>query len=193
MAAIRPEAMQVEIKSDKGDTLPYRIDAKTLVQRIPPGEKDLKKASAISITDVAIGDRVLVTSTPDSPAVRRILVMGANEIAKRQEADRLDWSARGVSGVVTEKKGNQVTLKMRSMTGETNATVTLNEKTSIKRYAPDSVRFADALASKPNEINIGDQVRARGEKSADGLAVSATEVVFGSFQNQSRHGDSCKC
>ena len=35
----------------------------------------------------------------------------------------------------------------------------------IRRYAPDSVKFADAKESTLAEIKVGDQVRARGDKS----------------------------
>jgi len=43
------------------------------------------------------------------------------------------------------------------------------------------VKFSDARASNIDEINVGDQIRARGEKAADGLRVEAEEVVFGTF------------
>jgi hypothetical protein len=43
------------------------------------------------------------------------------------------------------------------------------------------VKFADAQPSKLAEISVGDQVRARGEKSADGLTMTAQDVVFGTF------------
>jgi hypothetical protein len=43
------------------------------------------------------------------------------------------------------------------------------------------VRFADAQPGKLADIGIGDQVRARGEKSADGLTMTAQDIVFGTF------------
>ena len=59
--------------------------------------------------------------------------------------------------------------------------VTVTETTTFKRYAPDSVKFAEARNSKLAEIGVGDQVRARGVKSEDGLKVTAEDVVFGTF------------
>jgi hypothetical protein len=59
--------------------------------------------------------------------------------------------------------------------------VTVTETTTYKRYAPDSVKFAEAKNSKLSEIGVGDQVRARGVKSEDGLKVTAEDVVFGTF------------
>ena len=83
--------------------------------------------------------------------------------------------------MVASKSGNEVTLKIRTLGGESQAVVTVTDKTAFKRYAPDSVKFAEAKSSKLAEISVGDQVRARGVKSEDGLKVTAEDVVFGTF------------
>ena len=145
---------------------------------------DLNAAKEMKITDIAIGDRVLVALEPGRAELRRIIVMSAADIARRNEAERQDWTRRGVSGIVASKDGNDIKLKMRSMQGEAEALVTVGPKTTYKRYAPDSVKFADARASKLDEINVGDQLRARGQKSEDGLKVGAQDVVFGTFQTR---------
>jgi hypothetical protein len=67
------------------------------------------------------------------------------------------------------------------MQGEAQSVVTVGEKTTYKRYAPDSVKFADTRNSSAAEISVGDQLRARGQKSEDGSKVAADEVVFGTF------------
>jgi hypothetical protein len=154
-----------------------KLTPETIFQRVAPGERDLKKAATMNMTDMALGDRVLVSFKPGTTEGLRILVMAATDITKRNEADRLDWTKRGISGVVTAKSATTVTLKNR----ETIATVTLDEKTAYRRYSADSVKFADAKISKLDEVNLGDQLRARGVKSEDGLKVAAEEVVFGTF------------
>jgi hypothetical protein len=53
----------------------------------------------------------------------------------------------------------------------------------IRRYPPDSVKFDDAKSSTLREIHPGDQVRARGDRSADGTELTAEEIVSGSFRN----------
>ena len=130
---------------------------------------------------MAAGDRVLVNLMPGVFEARRIVVMASSDIARRKEADRLDWTRRGILGIVAAKKGGEITLRMRSMQGEKTATVTVSESTRYRRYAPDSVKFADAKASGLAEVSVGDQLRARGQKSEDGLKVTADEVVFGTF------------
>jgi len=175
------EAAEIKVRPDKGDVVSVKLRADTQVQRVGAGETDLKKAEPIKITDVSSGDRVLVNLMPGAFEARRIVVMASTDIAKRNEADRLDWTRRGVLGIVASKKGSEVTLRMRSMQGEKIATVTVKEATSYRRYAPDSVKFADAKPSALAEVNVGDQLRARGQKSEDGLKVTADEVVFGTF------------
>jgi hypothetical protein len=181
VAGLRPESAEVVIRPDTGDPVVARFTPDTIAQKIAPGEKDLKNAQSIQVSEVAAGDRVLVTLEPGTPNVRRIVVMSAGDIARHNEADRLDWQKRGVAGIVSAKAGNRITVKTRTPTGEAEAVVIADEKTSFKRYAPDSVKFGEAKPSKAAEVSVGDQLRARGEKSEDGLKVTAQEVVFGTF------------
>ena len=181
VTGIKAETAEIEVKPDKTAPVVAKFTPDSIAERVAPGETDLKKATPIQVTEVATGDRVLVTLEAGTANVRRIIVMSANDIARRNEADRLDWQKRGVTGIVESKTATQITLKMRSMAGETQAVVTVGSQTSFKRYAPDSVKFADARLSKLEEVSVGDQLRARGQKSEDGLKVTADEVVFGTF------------
>ena len=52
-----------------------------------------------------------------------------------------------------------------------------------RRYAADSVKFDDAKASTLDQIKVGDQLRARGTRGADGSDVTAEEIVTGAFRN----------
>jgi hypothetical protein len=181
VSAFKAETAEIEIRPDTGAAVAFKVTADTMAQRVAPGVTDLKRAEVIKVTDVALGDRVLATAEPGTSNLRRIVVMAATDIARRNEADKLDWTKRGVSGVVASKSGNDITLKIRTMGGESQAVVTVTDKTAFKRYAPDSVKFADARNSQLSEVAVGDQVRARGQKSEDGLKVTADDVVFGTF------------
>ena len=66
-----------------------------MAQKVAPGVTDLKQAHTIKVTDVHLGDRVLATPEPGTMNLRRIVVMSATEISKRDEADRADWEKRG--------------------------------------------------------------------------------------------------
>ena len=181
IANVESGTSEFEIRPDNGEPVLVKVTGDTLVQRIAPGEKDLKKAEPIRATEISAGDRVLVSLETGAAAARRIVVMSATDIEKRNQADQQDWTNRGVAGVVTKKAGNEVTLAIKSPGADKNATVTITEKTTYRRYAPDSVKFADAKSSNLSDIQIGDQLRARGQKSPDGLAVTAEDVVFGTF------------
>ncbi len=181
VTGIKAETAEIEVKPDNAPPVVAKFTPDSIAQRVAPGETDLKKAAAIQVTEVATGDRVLVTLEAGTANVRRIIVMSANDIARKNEADRLEWQKRGVTGIVASKTATQITVKMRSMTGENQAVVTVTRQTSFKRYAPDSVKFADARASELAEVSVGDQLRARGQKSEDGLKVTAEEIVFGTF------------
>jgi hypothetical protein len=184
VAGFRPEALELTVKPDQGEPVAVPFGPQTQFQRIAPGERDLSKAQPIEPTSLRTGDRVLVSFVPGTPEARRILVMSASDIAQRNEADRLDWQRRGLSGVVASRKDNEITLRARGFQGETIYTVTVSPSTTFKRYAPDSVKFADAKPAKLSDVKPGDQLRARGVKSADGNSVQAEEVVFGAFQTR---------
>ena len=181
IANVKSGTSEFEVRPDNGEPVVVKVTGDTLVQRIAPGEKDLKKAEPIRATEISAGDRVLVSLETGAAAARRIIVMSASDIEKRNQADQQDWTNRGVAGVVTKKAGNEVTLAIKSPSADKNATVTITEKTTYRRYAPDSVKFADAQSSILSDIQVGDQLRARGQKSPDGLTVTADDVVFGTF------------
>jgi len=176
VSAVRAESNEIETKSDAGVVTVFKIAPETTMKSVPPGQTSLANAADATIDTVHPGDRVLVTLQGD--LVRRVVVMQAKSIEQWKEADKAEWQKRGVAGVVKEKKGNELTLKGA---GENTYTVTLKPNASFKRYPAESVKFADAKVSKLEEVQVGDQLRARGEKSADGHSVTADEVVFGTF------------
>ncbi|MEO8028488.1 MAG: hypothetical protein ABI823_18550, partial [Bryobacteraceae bacterium] len=176
VAAVRPDVHEVDAKSDTGAITIIKIAPETILKSIAPGETSLSKAVDATVDTIHPGDRVLVTMQGD--LVRRVIVMQAKSIEQWKEADRAEWKTRGVAGVVKDKKGNELTLRgPNGLTFE----VTVKPDASFKRYPAESVKFADAKASSLSELAVGDQIRARGEKSADGLKVTADEVVFGTF------------
>jgi hypothetical protein len=69
--------------------------------------------------------------------------------------------------------------------GATAKTISVNttKATILKRYAPASVSFDTAVTAPITAIQAGDQLRARGEKNADGTQIAAEEVISGTFRN----------
>jgi hypothetical protein len=174
-------SFEMGVKSDAGEALFFPFGTDTEVVQIPPGERDLGKATPAAVTGILVGDRVMVGFVPGMAEARRIVLISSRDIAKRNEAEKLDWQKRGISGIAVSQKGSEITVEIRTPQGAHSAIFTVTEKTKIRRYASDSVKFSDAIASSIGEIAAGDQVRARGLKSEDGSKVVAEEVVFGSF------------
>lgn len=181
VTAIRADTSELDIKQDNGAAATIHFTSATTAQRVAPGQTDLSKAASIKVAEVAPGDRVLITLDPAAGAARRIVVMASSDLAKRDAEDRLDWTKRGVAGVVTAIKDSEILLEQKTLGAPAKFTVKADDKTSFKRYASDSIRFADAKSSNLSAVRVGDQLRARGEKSADGLTVEASEVIFGTF------------
>jgi len=175
------DAQTLQVKPENGTPVAVKLSNSAVVQRIAPGQTDLKNASTITPAEVSVGDRVLVTLASNGTDALRLVVMSAGDIAKRDDAERQDWNRRGISGIVSTKNGGQILLKTRTPRGDIQQTIAVNEKTKFRRYAPDSVRFGDAKPSTFDEVAVGDQIRARGNKSPDNLRVDAEEVVFGTF------------
>ncbi len=186
--AIDPANGQITLHTDDGKTVKITPHATAKFLRLPPGEK-IANATPIAAGDIAVGDRLLargeLSDDKNALAASTLVVMTKADIAKKQQADQAEWQKRGVSGLVTavDTKAGELTINTRVM-GETKPLIiAVGDKAEIRRYAPDSVKFADAKAGTLADIKVGDQVRALGEKSEDGTHYKAEELVSGSFRN----------
>lgn len=181
VSSLALEKATLDVKGQDGAVVTIHLTSDTLLKRVAPGEKSLTNAETIQVTDIAVGDKVLVNSDPASGMARRLVVMSATAITKHDEADKAAWTTHGLSGIVAAKTGDDITLRKRSMQGDTELHVLVSKDTHFKKYAEDSVRFADAKMSSLADVHVGDQLRAKGDKDADGAKVKADEVVFGTF------------
>lgn len=181
VAAIDPNTLQFTLKPDSGALQRFRAGAETQVVQVAPGEQDLSQGKPARLTDVAIGDRILVSFVEGLAEARRIVLVSSDDIAKRNEAEKLDWQKRGISGIVAAKNAEEVVLETRTMQSVQKTTVAISSKTKIRQYAPDSVSFAAARPATLDAIATGDQFRVRGNRSADGTRLTAEDVVFGTF------------
>jgi hypothetical protein len=89
-------------------------------------------------------------------------------------------AAREVPGK-RDEAGTEFRLRIRSFGGEQQAAVRAPAATTYRRYAPDSVAFAGAGVGSLRGTPVGDQFRARGKKSGNGLEVVAGAVVLRTF------------
>lgn len=177
--------MIITLAPDSGSDINITVQPATRIVRIAPGEKDLKNATPIQLQDIQVGDRILVggkfSDDKASLAASSVVVMKSSDLAARHERDLRDWQKRGVDGLAkgVDVAAGTVTITVRGK----DVIVQASKSTAIRRYAPDSVKFDDARPSTLSEIHPGDQVRARGDRSADGTTLTAEEIVSGAFRN----------
>lgn len=178
-------ARRITLKTDTGEVA-VAVDAKAKVLRVAPGATNLSNAAAIELTDINIGDRVRARGRAGDDtktlAALEIVVISQSDIASKQAAERADWDRRGAIGIVADVAADSVTINVRTMEGPKPLVITAAPNAVIRRYTPDSVKFADAKPSKLSEIRKGDQVRARGNKTPDGGQMAAEEIVSGQFK-----------
>src|SRR5580692_8145428 len=186
--SIQPDS--ITIASESGGEVTAKLADSTKILRVPPGEKDLKNATTLQAQDLQTGDRVLIrgqasTSDAHTIAALSVIVMKQADVTAKQQHDRDDWQKRGVGGLVTNVDASTGTITISSAgVGTTrNIAVHVAKGTILRRYAPDSVNFDDAKPAPIDQIKAGDQLRARGTRSADGAELVADEVVSGTFRN----------
>src|ERR1700729_4302641 len=107
-------AKELVVKADNGGEIGVTLAPKHSLRKIALGETDLRKAATIELTDIAVGDRVMVRGVPSADqktaTATLILVMSSSDVAKKQEEERGDWDKRGVNGIVTAASAESVTL-----------------------------------------------------------------------------------
>jgi hypothetical protein len=178
----------VTVKPAQGDARQVEVPSTAQLKRIEPGQTNLSTAVDMKFDELAVGDRVLVNLDPNSTgsvpqAVRVIAIKGA-DVAKRQQEETEAWQ-HGLGGLVKSVDASSGVIVLTSGAGPTLKVITVHTtpKTTLKRYAPASVSFTDATAAPITAIQAGDQLRARGEKNADGTEITADAVVSGGFRN----------
>jgi len=177
-------ARSLTVKNDAGQEFFVNLDSKATIRKVAPGETDASKAVVVQIGDVSVNDRVQTRGKADGQTITAttVFLMARSDVTKTQDAQRADWDKRGVSGLVTAASPESITISVRTLTGAKPMVIALGPNAVVKRYAPDSVNFADAKVSSMPEVKTGDEVRALGNKSEDGGKMIAEEIVAGTFK-----------
>jgi hypothetical protein len=195
-AAARPVGT---IKSISGNTIVLTTDAgaDVIIQvqdpaklvRIAPGQKDLKDVTPIQLADLQPGDRILVrgklADDGKSVAAASVIAIKKADIAEKQSREREEWQRHGFGGLVSnvDAAGNTINVSPPSPGERKTVAIHFSKDTILRRYASDSVKFDDAKPAPLDQIKPGDQLRARGTRSADGAEFTADEIVSGTFRN----------
>lgn len=175
----------ITLTPDSGPEVSISVQPATQILRVEPGAKTLSEAATITLPDLQVGDRIRVTGvlSPDGHSLlaAKIITIKHADLEARHQQELQDWQKRGVDGLATavDPAADTVTITVHNKP----VVIHTSSATVIRRYPPDSVKFDDAKPSTLQAIHPGDQVRARGNRSADGTEVTADEVVSGAFRN----------
>jgi co-chaperonin GroES (HSP10) len=173
------------LKTDSGPEISISVPDGARIVRLAAGQTDLKSAPAITFAEIQVGDRMLLRGRSGANGdieATTIVVMKQADVAQKQQHDREDWQKRGTGGIVSAIDSAAGTFTV-SVTPTLSVLVKTSKDTNFLRYSPNSVKFADAQKGTIDQIKTGDQLRARGTRSADGKEIVAEEVISGTFRN----------
>lgn len=194
--ALKPSVISGEVISIDASTLVIKtadgnvtasLTDKTEFKRVPPGNPSLRSAEPSAASDIDEGDKVVVTGVLNadkrSLPARAVYLMTKSDLAMRNRKEAEEWRLRGISGRVTavDVALNKITISVAGMAGTTSVDVTPKPGSKFHRYAPDSVKFSEALPSSISEVKKDDLIRAKGDRSPDGATFLAEELVAGAF------------
>ena len=172
-----------------GPEVAVTVQPTARILQLAPGDKDLKNATSIQLQELKVGDTVRVRGTASddgkSMSALEVLLITASAVGAIRDQLSQDWQKRGISGPVSavDPSTGTVTIAISSFAGKKTIAVHTSKSTIVRRYAADSPKFEDAKLSTLADVQVGDQLRARGDRNADGSELTAEEIVAGSFPN----------
>jgi hypothetical protein len=189
VVAVDAASKQIFVKTDAGAVVVVTVSDATKILKNPPGETKLDKASPYTLAQVGAGDRILALGRVSDDgktlvAPRAVVINTKADVTAKHEAESAEWRRRGIVGVVSavNPESKEITVTTRTAEGPKPVVIPASSTVKLRRYAPDSIKFADAKPSTFDEVKPGDQLRAKGDRSEDGSRFTADEVVTGSFR-----------
>jgi hypothetical protein len=179
-------AGRISVRTEDGRRVDVLTNERTALLSLPPGSTDAARATRITLADVASGDRLFARGEGGADgkplAARQVVVTKASATtsARGPEGGR----GRNLNGRVTalDARARRITVATRGREGPEEITLDASgAQVRFLRFAPDSVDVRHAAPGSLADIKVGDQVRATGERSADGSRFTAEEVVTGSL------------
>jgi hypothetical protein len=173
------------LSQDSGPDITATVAPNARILRMSPGAKDLKDATPIQLQDLQVGDKVRVRGHASAGGIDtlEVLVITSSAVDAVRAQIRQDWQKRGVSGLVdsVDIATGSVTLSIPGLGSKRTVVIRTTKSTVVHRYSPDSSKPEDAKPGAVRDIHSGDQLRARGDRSADGNEVTAEEIFTGDF------------
>jgi hypothetical protein len=181
VTAVDPTSRQVTVRVAADKTVTITMVEQATYLLMPPGETNLEKGQPAAFADVNVGDRVLVRAAGGRS--RRLIMTSKSAVAAQGARDAAAREGRRLNGrvVSTDASKKLIVVQTRGREGAEAMTVDASAAARFLRYAPDSMRTADAQAGSFADVRAGDSLRATGERTADGKSFKAEEVLSGAF------------
>jgi hypothetical protein len=184
-ASVAADKIVVTTKTGPFDVI---VNDKSVFKKVSAEKPtDLAGATTAAVTDIVVGDKLTVTgimaADGKSMPARNVYFIAKADIAAKNAKEAAEWQRRGITGKVTAVNSttNQLTIETRTLAAAVSVVVTPKDGAKFLRYAPDSIRFDEAVPSTMAETKVGDMVRALGDRSSDGTAFSAEQLIAGAF------------
>ena len=177
----------ITLSPTSGSDIAVSVQPNARILRLMPGDKDLKNATPLQLQDLQVGDTIRArgTGSADGKTISavEIIVITSSAVAAVTDQVRQDWQKRGVGGIVDSVDPSTATIHISvpRMGAKREVAVQTSKNTVVRRYAADSARPENAKAARIAEVRAGDQLRARGNRNADGSKVDAEEIYVGFF------------
>ncbi|MGC2237165.1 MAG: hypothetical protein WA584_13450 [Pyrinomonadaceae bacterium] len=161
----------------------FEIDKKAVFLRVKPNEKNLENAAKISLSEINKGSKILARGLYSNDGVftaQMIIVVSNAETVAGENSQN-----ESVQGIVTavDPVKKQIKANINSQTGvkELNLDVSASQ-VGFYRYSDKSLKFNNSVVSSIDKIKVGDQLKAVGKMSADGLMFLPQTLVSGTFR-----------
>jgi hypothetical protein len=177
----------ITLSPTSGSDIAVTVQPNARILRLTPGEKDLKNATPLQLQDLQVGDTVRVrgAGSDDGKSISalEVVVITSSAMAAVSDQVRQDWQKRGVGGIVDSVDAATATIHISvpRVGAKREVAVQTSKNTVVRRYAADSARPENAKTATIAEIRAGDQLRARGNRNADGSKLDAEEIYVGFF------------
>lgn len=192
VTALDQAARTVTVRTNEGQMVLIQTAERTAVLRLPPGETTAEKAVRIALSDISVGDRLFARgemgADEKSLSARQVVVTSGGGAqaggATAPARDSEEWRRRNLTGRITaiNAQAREITVATRSREGAGSMTIAAGGgNVRFLRFSPDSNKLSDARPGSFADLKVGDQVRARGERSADGTRFTAEEIIAGSI------------
>jgi hypothetical protein len=177
----------ITVAPASGPEVAVTVQPNARILRLASGDKDLKNAAPLPLRELQVGDTIRVRglSSDGAKSIAALEIIVITHLAVEAVTDQMrqDWQKRGIAGLVdsVDAASGTVTISIPGFGEKKTVAIHTSKSTVIRRYAPDSANFDAARPSTLQAIHANDQLRARGDRSADGSEFTAAEIVTGTF------------